>query len=168
MVDFFIVGFGNTLRSDDGLGSYLVETIENQSFPDSAFVRKVCLPQLDITLVTSLAEVDVAIFVDVRDDGDPEMVRINRVLPNDKYHLPHTTHQIDLPDLLSITETLYGRLPICYLVKSKGFDFSFSEKFPKNAVRTAGLAQESIYRLLRIHCDEPIPSLIQDADCNGF
>jgi hydrogenase maturation protease len=58
-----ILGYGNTLRKDDGLGVYAVQTLASLNLPDG--VEIYTSQQLSPELSPTLAQVDHAIFIDV-------------------------------------------------------------------------------------------------------
>lgn len=153
MNDTLIVGYGNTLRGDDGLGPYVVGRLGTDSLPTGT--RCLCLPQLDISLVEPLPRADVAIFVDARDDDDDALLRVDQIVPPDlsgsSPGMPHTTHAIGLPLLLGLAVQWYGRAPACYLLQPKGVDFSICETLSATAQRSAALAGQAILHLLRAH-----------------
>ncbi len=155
MIDALIVGYGNTLRRDDGLGPFVAGSLDPGKVSVHARIRTLCLPQLDLSLAALLPEVDVSIFVDARHDGDDTLVRVNRIEPQMACEhsriLSHTTHLMSLPVLLGLAAQWYGKAPACHLVAPKGFDFSFGERLSEQARDCANLARKMIYDILRTH-----------------
>lgn len=58
---FLIIGYGNELRSDDGVGQRVSDTVATWKLPN---VRALSVFQLTPELTENLATVNVAIFVD--------------------------------------------------------------------------------------------------------
>lgn len=56
-----IIGYGNNLRSDDGVGRYLAEIIEQQQLP---LVKALSVHQLTPELVLEIADSQAVIFID--------------------------------------------------------------------------------------------------------
>lgn len=156
MNDVLIVGFGNTVRGDDGLGPLVTGSLEDGQMPPCAHARIAYRPQLDVSLVAELHEVDLAIFVDARQDEDDALIRVANIEPQkDSLQSPilsHSTHSMAISVLLSIVSKWYGRQPSCYLVQPKGFDFSFRETISEKANMAATLARQAIYQILWAHC----------------
>ena len=60
-----VIGFGNTLRCDDGVGPKAVLAVEELGLPG---VRTLTCPQLTPELADPLSKVDSAVFVDAAVD----------------------------------------------------------------------------------------------------
>ncbi len=157
MKHFIIVGYGNTLRRDDGLGPLVVEGLEKDRMPPVARVRIASLPQLDVALVSELHQADVAIFVDARQDDDDALVQVDRIEPHKQRQASsgpmHSTHSMGLSALLGICHNWYAKELCCYLVKPKGFDFSIGETISEKGHIAAACAKRLIYQFLWDHCD---------------
>jgi Ni,Fe-hydrogenase maturation factor len=61
---YLVVGYGNDLRSDDGVGQRVAEVVATWEISN---VRSLAMHQLTPELAAELADVDVAIFVDACD-----------------------------------------------------------------------------------------------------
>lgn len=59
-----VIGYGNTLRSDDGAGQQVAEIIVHWHLPQ---VRSISVHQLTPELAAPIAEAELAIFIDVYD-----------------------------------------------------------------------------------------------------
>ncbi len=149
MSRFLIVGYGNTLRGDDGLGPYVVENLEPEQLPPGT--RCLCLPQLDICLVAQLPRADVALFVDARQDDDGALIRVDRIGSTAMPDNTHSSHSMGLPILIGLTEQCYGTSPSCYLIQPKGVDFSICETLSEAALGAAELARQSVLQIVWAH-----------------
>jgi hydrogenase maturation protease len=149
MKQCLVVGYGNILRGDDGLGPLIAEKLAEGRGAWGGNVRTVSLPLLDITLAPALWHVDTAIFADARQDADDDPVKVERV---DARSAPaaggHSSHVIGIAALATIVQTLYGRCPDCYLVMPKGFDFSIGAPISRQGRRTAEQAAAAISRII--------------------
>ena len=61
LVKTLIIGYGNTLRQDDGVGRYLAEQIAEEQWPECQVLS---VHQLTPELAASIAEVEQVIFID--------------------------------------------------------------------------------------------------------
>jgi hydrogenase maturation protease len=145
-----VIGCGNTLRGDDGLGPYIAETLQNMTDLYGVDVRIVAVPQLDVILASRMREADVVIFVDARGDASEELVKIERVEPAaGPVALQHTSHTISMPVLLRIALDWYGAAPLCYAVMPKGYDFSVGELVSEKAQTAAAHARNKIIEIIK-------------------
>lgn len=143
-----IIGIGNILRGDDGLGPQAVTLLDEIGF-DGQDVSTIALPQIDITLANSLASVDYAVFVDARiHDSDDEVKIVHCDQIEHNAHLCHTSHALSIPALIAITRELYGKAPNCYMVVPKGYDFSIGEKLSPQAEANLQLATKHVIDLV--------------------
>lgn len=143
-----VIGFGNILRKDDGLGPKAVDLINKSGF-DGCDVRTMSLPQIDITLAITLASVDFAIFVDARSDDLNDPVIIEHSEPNElETQLSHTSHSLSIPSLIKLTQEIFGRAPDSYTVEPKGYDFSIGESLSPQAEANLHLALKKMVELI--------------------
>lgn len=150
-----VVGFGNTLRGDDGLGPRVADALARRHWPKSLKPHFLSLPQLDIGLIPALAEAALAIFVDARRDDDDAPIRIKRFAARADAASPPIahpgTHALTVDGLLGIVQHWYGRRPECYLILAKGQDFSFRETLSQRSRQAADLAVRAISKILTVH-----------------
>jgi hydrogenase maturation protease len=145
-----VVGYGNTVRGDDGLGPCIVAGLQDVVASCAVEVHTVVVPQLDVTLAAELTAVPLVIFVDAREDADEEAVKVQRVFPAAlPLTLRHTSHSVGIPDLLRMALEWFGARPVCYAVLPKGYAFAFSERLSPNARRTARQARSKIVEIIR-------------------
>lgn len=148
---YLIIGCGNTLRGDDGLGSHVIKGLQDMQGPfgADAHICIMAVPQLDIILAPKISEADAIIFVDARIDESEEFVRIERIEPTSgPLILQHTSHAITMPVLLRITLDWYGAAPVCYAVMPKGYDFSIGEFISERARIAAAQAGNKIREIV--------------------
>ena len=145
-----LVGYGNTLRRDDGLGPVIAAALRDAGGIPDTQMQVIEIPQLDITLAPTISESDLAIFVDARAD-DSEALVVSRVMdPDPDPPAPaHTSHSLSVSALLRMTLDWYGKTPRCYMVMPKGFDFSIGRTLSPQAEEAAAQAQTIILDLLR-------------------
>jgi hydrogenase maturation protease len=105
-----VIGYGNSLRGDDGVGSWVAEQMAAQHWPE---VRSLAIHQLTPELAADLAEVEIVYFVDAWISKDTQVQpRLQRLFPDST----GTTcdHSWNPGLLLALTKTLYDHEPIAY------------------------------------------------------
>jgi hydrogenase maturation protease len=106
-----IIGLGNTLISDDGVGIYVAQ--ECKKLPDfkNATVMEGAMD--GITLLNLFTEYDRVIFIDAVQTGKQEAGYIYRVEPEDfnETLFPGITHGIDLVTALELGKKLELTMP---------------------------------------------------------
>jgi hydrogenase maturation protease len=144
-----LVGYGNTVRGDDGLGPRVARRFRDWPTPPGVTVLIEELPQLDLMLIERLAGATLAIFVDARHDDRDEAVVIERHQPVDAAHTAgHSSHSVGIDQLLRAARDWYGRAPFCYAVLPKGYEFEFSETLTVQAQRSAEAAVEAVATII--------------------
>lgn len=129
-----VVGYGNPLRGDDGVGitavEKLVERVETErkrgSYEVPVAIRFKALHQLTPELAADLAEVDFAVFIDAACDNVQGEIVHRRVLPS--HSAPDAfSHQLTPEVLLAMAERLYGRCPEAHLYSVGAASFEYGE-----------------------------------------
>lgn len=152
---YLVVGYGNTLRSDDGLGPQVVQNLENTADISEMDVRILILPQLDIVLALELKGLDMALFVDARVDESEELVTVERIEPASfPVTYFHTSHIMSLPVLLRLALDWNITIPFCYAVKPKGYDFEIGNALSHRGQIAALQAGQEIREILRACVDK--------------
>ncbi len=144
-----LVGYGNTVRGDDGLGPHVARHFRDWPAPPGVKVLVEELPQLDLMLIERLAGATLAIFVDARHDDRSDAVVIERHQPVEAgWSAGHSSHAVGIDQLLRAARDWYGRGPVCYAVLPKGYEFEFSETLTAQARRNAEAAIEAVATLI--------------------
>ncbi len=125
MVDALVIGVGNTLRGDDGVGRALVEQIAGD--PRAAAVRVLSRVQLTPELAFDLASARHVVFVDATSQTPPGEISMRHVCPGNGQTM---THHMSPEALLGLAGALYGVAPEAVLVsvgiESTGLDGDLS------------------------------------------
>ena len=108
-----IIGIGNPLRGDDGVGPFLAQTIAARQIPG---VQAISAHQLLPEHAALLAEVERVLFVDacLVDFPEEAVVRAERLQPEAR--AAKLSHQITPERLLLLTDLLWGRVPEAWLI----------------------------------------------------
>lgn len=115
MARVLIVGYGNPLRSDDGLGWRAAEELSRcLSLPE---VEVLMRQQLTPELADNLTRADVVFFIDAARGGQPGELRCDPVTPQ-----PGTTdtHHSSPAGILAMAQQLYGASPRVFVVSMYG------------------------------------------------
>jgi hydrogenase maturation protease len=125
MARILIIGWGNPLRGDDGLGwraaGQLAEALQEPEV--TVRVSHQLLPEF----AEELRRFDLVIFIDAScDNGASGQVRFERVEPS-RSPSAAFTHQMDPPGLLAMAERLYGACPKAVLFSVAGSSFGYGE-----------------------------------------
>jgi hydrogenase maturation protease len=127
-----IVGYGNPLRGDDGLGRRAAEELAGR-WPESE-VRVEAAHQLFVEMAPAAAESDFAVFIDAGRDGAPGEVRAVPVR-SVEFGASSLTHHVTPETLLAVAQSLYGRRPDAILATIAGEDFGHGEKLSSRVER---------------------------------
>lgn len=132
-----VIGYGNTLRGDDGVGPIVASRLVNESWASGVDI--VVQHQLLPEIAEQITHVALVIFVDATIHGRPGDVRCQFVEPTTGDG-DVSTHQMTPEGVLTLAQLLYGRVPKAYLLTVTGRDFSHTERLTpevETAVATA-------------------------------
>lgn len=123
-----LIGYGNPLRQDDGVGWQVAAEISTQ-FPAASGVKVVQLHQLLPEVAHWLSETErVAVLVDtaVSTTQPPGTITCQKVMPE-----PLTptsfSHHLAPGIVVGMAQELYGRVPPTFLLTIVGEDFGMGE-----------------------------------------
>lgn len=128
-----VIGYGNSLRRDDGAGIVLAEMLVSRWKACGIPARLITNVQLLPEMAEDLARegVAVVIFIDTSAVSSPSMqvaeieIKPVEIQPS----TASTGHQLDPATLLLYTAMLYGHQPHAWLVTIPGLDFDHGEGF---------------------------------------
>lgn len=120
--DVVIIGYGNTLRGDDGLGWLAAEHLSEVIQPCQAWV--ITCHQLTIELAEALSRATLAIFIDARVGATPGLIAYEEIQPR-RDAAPSLHHHMPPESLLACTEAIYGRAPRTVLITITGESFDY-------------------------------------------
>jgi hydrogenase maturation protease len=118
-----IVGFGNPLRRDDGVG-WLAASELLAAFPSSE-VEVIRVPQLTPELAERVSQTHAVIFIDAARDRAPGELRCQPLQP-----APENTrfsHQLSPAAVLGLARELYGANPQAFAITLGGECFDHGE-----------------------------------------
>ena len=153
-VDLLVIGYGNTLRGDDGAGPHVAETVAAMNRPG---VRALACPLLTPELADPISKAGAVIFVDATVDA-PRKVRLSKLRPAKTAQI--LAHAAGPATLLALARDLFGRAPKAWCLTIPAVKFDFSDIFSPETQQAIPPALEKIDRLcrkLQIHCASSSP-----------
>ncbi len=117
-----VIGYGNDLRSDDGIGQRIANEIAAWHL---SAVKTLAVHQLTPELADVLANAELAIFVDACVPSESFDVQVQSLSPSDENTI--AGHTSDPQSLLALTQTLYGHCPPAVSVTVPGVNFEFGD-----------------------------------------
>jgi hydrogenase maturation protease len=110
MADVLVIGYGNPLRGDDGVGCVVAEEIAKRIFDPASKVKVVACHQLNPELAEAIADTRAVFFVDASVELKPGEVKVSTVAP-DRFSPAGSTHHMKPSALLATASELYGQAP---------------------------------------------------------
>lgn len=139
-----VIGYGNTLRGDDGVGYRAADMVDSWGLPN---VRSLACHQLTPELAADIAMADQVIFLDAQPSTlTPESLEPCQPLRLDQQLNPpspatasFSAHHSRPESLMELAQQLYGCTAIAYIIPIPTRDFSYGEIL--SPLAAAGLAQ---------------------------
>jgi hydrogenase maturation protease len=143
--DFLVIGYGNTLRSDDGVGAKVAAAVAELALPGIvALVRHQLTPELAETI----SEARAVVFVDAAVDASTE-VQERQLEPAEGAQL--MAHAADPRSLLAFARQLFGRWPPAWWLTIPVENLDFGEELSPLARRGFQTALDKIRTLAGSH-----------------
>lgn len=130
MASVLVLGYGNTLRGDDGIGWRAAVMLSAASLGRDVEVR--ALHQLAPELADSLWTVTRVLFVDATRKGEVGEVACRRVEPDAGD--AGFTHQVTPSTLLALTRQLHGVAPEAFELSLCGESFDLSDQLSPRVI----------------------------------
>jgi len=158
-----VIGYGNTLRGDDGVGPRVAEAIGHLRLPG---VRTLICPLLTPELADQISRAEKVIFVDaelvagytlqVAGSGSSNVqpstcnfqpIRWRKLEPSETSQL--MAHAADPRTMLALSRDVFGRLPEAWWLTIPAVELGFSEEFSPAVQRSFAEAVEKIQLFCR-------------------
>ena len=140
-----VIGYGNTLRRDDGVGPRVAARVEELRLPG---VLTMACPQLTPELADPVSQAGAVVFVDASvEQRGP--VRMRRLGPSDSSQI--LAHAADPRILLALARDAFGRAPQAWIVTIPARELGFGERLSRPAslgLRDAVRAVRALHRRL--------------------
>ncbi|MEO1148961.1 MAG: hydrogenase maturation protease [Cyanobacteria bacterium J06638_22] len=139
-----VIGYGNTLRGDDGVGYQVAEAVLDWHL---ARVHSLPCHQLTPELAADIAQVQRVVFVDaaIAPTTPPPEVTLEPLHPDED--LAFTTHTATPSALLALTKWLYGATPTAYQLTIPAIAFAMGETLSPMTAQGKALALERLRQL---------------------
>ncbi len=141
-MSWLVIGIGNTLRRDDGLGPWLAERVADWRLPN---VTTRIVHQLTPELAAEIVNHDYILFLDASRSSDEfALIELTRTVGPTQFG-----HALSPAQLLAWAELLDGGQRRAWITAVPGSDFDFGEGLSVAAERAGERALADIGRLLR-------------------
>ena len=137
---FCIVGIGNVIRSDDGVGAYVCKKMEEKKLGNIAVAE---VHQLDISMAEELSNYDFVVLVDAAEmEDDLFFEKLSAEAQPISF-----THHINAAMLIVLTKQLYAANTIFYVGAVKGTNFDFGNIISPSTLKHADILVKKICSL---------------------
>ena len=142
---FLILGYGNPLRGDDGVGWAAIERLEKLE-GHLADADLLALHQLTPELAERLSVVRGAILIDAAVDLPPGQIRRQEIDPN--HGLPEMMHDLSPQQLAGMARGLYGQCSPVVLFTVGGACWEMTQALsPPVAAALVGLTEQVLQQI---------------------
>ena len=150
-----IIGYGNPLRGDDGVGWRVAEEAA-AVLPDPP-VTVLTVQLLTPELADPISRSDRLILIDAAAEGSPGKVRCFPIAAGSAAaaSLAIGTHEVTLDRLLGMAQELFGRCPPAHMVTIAGESFEVSEALTATVEAAVAEALACVLELAGDH--DPTP-----------
>jgi hydrogenase maturation protease len=144
MAGVLVVGFGNPLRSDDGLGWHIARQVSREYERDK--VESIALHQLTPEVAELASRAELILFVDASCRGEAGTAHCEQIYPAEGES--QGSHEFTPAAVLQLAEDLYGRAPKAYLLTIAGECFEAGESLLAAVVGGIPALMEKIRELI--------------------
>ena len=144
--NFLVIGYGNTLRGDDGVGPRVAEAVGALRLPG---VRTLICQQLSPEHADPISQADAVVFVDAAVDA-PKEVQLPPLEPNDSSQL--MAHAADPRTMLALARDVFGHAPKAWWLTIPAVQMEFGEDLSPETKRGMNDAVGRINQLADARC----------------
>jgi hydrogenase maturation protease len=141
MTDLLVIGYGNTLRKDDGVGPAVAEAVAALGLTG---VEALSCPLLAPELADPISTARVVLFVDAAVDA-PREVQRRSLAPAESSQV--LAHAADPRTLLALSRDLFGHAPEAWWLTIPVEDLTIGEGFSPLALRGLETALHEVKRM---------------------
>ncbi|HOZ67797.1 MAG TPA: hydrogenase maturation protease [Chitinophagaceae bacterium] len=143
--NILIVGVGNTLMGDDGIGAYVASRIEEQQLPG---VHAIHVQQMTSDLLDELLKADHTIIVDAAVQGDPvQFYKVDESAPAGASY----SHYTSAIQLLKMAELVYERQLSIHICAVGAWDLTLGGALSQRGKKNADQAVSTILGWINGH-----------------
>jgi hydrogenase maturation protease len=147
--EILVIGYGNPLRSDDGVGPRVAEAVAQLNLPG---VRTLICHQLSPELADPISRAHTVIFVDAAVDT-PQEVQLRKLKPGASSQL--LAHAADPCTLLALAQDVFGHCPEAWWLTIPAVKLEFDHDLSATAQRGLEMAVQKIKMFWRSWVDTP-------------
>jgi hydrogenase maturation protease len=143
MARILIIGIGNSLRSDDGIGWRVAQQLrEELTLSD---VNVIATQQLMPEIAEIISRAEKVLFVDAAQVGLPGSVRCKRIEVEESHTI---SHHMSPSGIVGLAQQLYGQHPEAFLLTVSGESFDVGERFSPSVEHALPNVRQVIERFL--------------------
>ena len=150
-----VIGIGNPLRGDDGVGWVVVEALAEVA--EAWGITAVHTHQLLPELIDDFSQASQVIFVDASVVGQPGSIVVTPIQPT--LDGPAASHQMHPGVLLALGARLYGRMPAAHLITITGRNFGYTETLSAPVEQAVTAVLHQIQQLIQAPAPISRPTL---------
>lgn len=136
--NILVVGIGNTIRSDDGIGAYIATGIEQLHIEG---LHTLVTQQLHAALLDEFLSFDTVVLVDAAITGEP----VSFFRYNPSHTVPaSSSHHVNASLLVALAQQLYQKELVIMICAVKATHFDIGESLSVSAKQHADLAIKTI------------------------
>ena len=140
-----VIGYGNTLRSDDGAGPRVAETLEQMNL---CGVRTLSCPLLGPELAEPVSQTERVVFVDAA--IDTREVELRPVAPAGSSQL--MAHAAEPATVLALARDVFGHAPQAWLLTLPVENIEIGEKLSARTEQAVATATRKVQELCPDAC----------------
>ena len=144
MARILIIGIGNSLRSDDGVGWHVAHELSAQMSANDVDV--IPLQQLMPEIAEPVSRAEKVLFVDAVEGGKPGTLRAQQIVPAVESRLD--SHHLTPASVLKLALDLYNRCPQAFLLTVVGESFGPGENFSATVADALPSVRDAMERFL--------------------
>jgi hydrogenase maturation protease len=137
-----LIGYGNSLRGDDGVGQNLAAEVASWGK-----VKTYSVHQLTPDLAQDISDFDLVIFADASADSKLVKPQLKRL--EVKESASSSSHYADPKSLLELAQTLYGKAPEAYILGLPAECFELGSSLSNKAQQGLNEGLECLKNLLQ-------------------
>ena len=139
-----LLGIGNVLRGDDGLGRVVAEQLARTGELDGEILS---VHQLTPELALPMTEASLVIMVDASREGRPGEVCVRLFSSPGQSIGAVGAHHITPEELAALTSLVYGHCPPVVVIRVTGADFSMGERLSLPVVQALSQVKMLIHQI---------------------
>jgi hydrogenase maturation protease len=143
-----VVGYGNPLRGDDGIGWHAARLLADD--PRLAGARVLACHQLAPELAEDVSQASLVVLVDASVDGAPGSVAVRSIQPRQDSPLSWS-HHLDPAALAGLAHALYDHVPPIVLISVAGAAFADGDWLSPALQRALPEVVDRVARVVKEH-----------------